>query len=315
MITKTRSYNDDKRLGIALGVILGAVTLGLLALIFFLMHRRRKRTGTYLRHQPTPDDEEIASWRSPPGTAVPSMALARNYQSIGPSAPHVAALLPIHTRSSSSSGHAPAENSYGGSRSPAYAPMQATSGPIADHYYDGSSPERVPLQSDQEDIAGAAHAPLATTNRWRPDRPPTPLMHGMMGGPVSPASPTDHDYARYQRAPLTSAYGNNPFSSPEDHEADARQHSPFGGVGGSYEHGGLYDDIPQPPARSPERRNSPQYHYVTPPEASGFDFDLANQGLPHSSRFSQGLRWCDSHEPGQIDHNSSQTRRQEICWG
>ncbi|KAH0145975.1 hypothetical protein KCU67_g12420, partial [Aureobasidium melanogenum] len=55
----------DKRLGIILGVVLGSIAVAIAAFLIWLLHRRRKNTGSFFKRRPSsPSDNEVFSWRN-----------------------------------------------------------------------------------------------------------------------------------------------------------------------------------------------------------------------------------------------------------
>ncbi|KAI4767126.1 hypothetical protein E4T45_14421, partial [Aureobasidium sp. EXF-8846] len=57
--------SGDKKLGIILGVVLGSIALAVGVFLIWLLHRRRKNTGTFFKRRPSsPSDTEVSSWRN-----------------------------------------------------------------------------------------------------------------------------------------------------------------------------------------------------------------------------------------------------------
>jgi hypothetical protein len=99
-------------------------------------------------------------------------------------------------------------------------------------------------------------------------RPPTPFNPLMMMTTAAGAN----KHTDKQREYMQIQQHHNPFSSPEDEEAD---------------------DVVSPilPSRSPERRHSPQVHYPSWSEVSEFDFGNGRGKEHHSSSESGGDGW------------------------
>jgi len=262
----------DKRLGIALGVTLGLVAIGLLVFLLLCMRRRKRKTGTYQKYgKQLPDDSEIESWRTPESSNHQTRIWSDKQAPFEHTAPSMAMLS-------------------------APAPMAAAANLRHDSNGTGSSgstwhtPYSVPAELAAS--RSSEHLPLAAAAQQHEDynnagsrryRPATPLMHpAMMSGRSraelpqygdSPVSPITPHQAEYTSVPQSS----NPFWSPEDVEANRDYRRSGDGFYLVANDG--YVTLPPPPPRSPHRRNSPHIHYPSGTEISNFDFGLTSQQL------------------------------------
>ncbi|KAK4560342.1 hypothetical protein LTR86_005538 [Recurvomyces mirabilis] len=245
------SITSDQKLGIGIGVALGAVALILLALVGCCLHRRKKSTGIFFKRRGTPSitDSDIGAWRSPMQrhTSILSTARPNNWAErydrmpeppMSSLQPPPMAMHPAYARQYS--------NYSSSEDNPFFTPEEQS----LQHEMAGAAAAKElhaePAgQRDSYDSIAAAVAPCHSSDSIQPEpgmgnRPPTPFSPMMMM-----ANTRDHGTHPAERS--------NPFSSPEDDEAD---------------------DIVSPilPSRSPERRHSPMIHYPSWGEVSEFDF-------------------------------------------
>jgi len=256
----------DKRLGIGLGIAFGLVALAIFFAVIFLLRRRKQKTGTYLRHHPAPEESEVESWRGPKsswsthGSTHEARIWSDKYAPLDNASSHSA--VPDSPRPAM-----PAlMRSYRGDNDPEhnwqtspYAPAELAAARSSDH---------LPLNSNPTRYSGLSDTGTPRRSKSK-SRSATPLMQVMANtdGPVRSISPPPQQNRLSQHQPL------NPFMSPEDDEAD-------------HDH---YYEPPVPP-RSPQRRNSPQIHYPSEPEVSGFNFGLTDNQL-------RDLRHAGHNEP------------------
>jgi len=302
--TNSSSGTDksDKRLAIILGVVISLVAVFVLALAVWCVYRRRKQTGTFLKHQPLPDDGEIESWR---GINSRSNVWSEkdNYRPLNDAAATPAAVpLPMteprymHPAylGNQPSPHANSSSSDDSRNNPFYTPNESPAELAAVNAQ--RSMEHVPLHSEDIPLVNRQEDMSPT----RANRPPTPLLHEAMQSswvkahaptqqddtisPVNPQheamrsswvrshTPTQQDDTISPIIPQHdynhSHTPSNPFSSPDDYP-----YSPYNADQQYYQ--------PPVPVRSPERRHSPQIHYPSGPELSTFDFGLTNQQSQH----------------------------------
>ena len=238
-----KGQKGDKRLGIILGVVIGAIAVAVMGVIFWCLHRRRKNTGSFfMRNRRTPSIVSRDSWRpggrpgSPYGTttlvsAGPSKWDERsaNMSSVPHRKPPPMAMHPaIREHSSRSTSD----------DNPFYTPQeQLTTGYFKHPELDG---QEIHKEAELDHIEPAGRR---SSSSGRDDRPPTPFSPLMMMQTSGPNT----QQQRYD------SQRTNPFSSPEDDEAA---------------------DVISPilPTRSPERRYSPVVHYPSWSEVSDFDF-------------------------------------------
>jgi len=252
--------SSDKKLGIAIGVAVGAVALFVLGIVFCCLWRRKKATGAYLlrRRSPSPTDSDLECWRSPrqpemstlssgPSREWPSkhnsMSVQEHPAEMGLQPPMV--MHPAYMRHHSSQSIS--------EDNPFFTPQERS-----EHQYEMQHDLSQHPEVETAAAAAGASSHRHSSNSMRPEsRPPTPFSPMAMIGLSSSHAPQQH---------------SNPFTSLEDDEAD---------------------DVISPiiPARSPERRHSPIVHYPSWDEVSGFDF--AGHGRGRAS-----LREQSSNEDG-----------------
>lgn len=183
------ALTSDKKLGIGIGVAVGAVALIVLAIVLCCMRQRRKSTGSYFKRRATPSitDSEIGGWnsRQHPSDPQTGWQTEHNNRTLAPYAPPMA-MHPAYIRHHSS--QSTSENN------PFFTPEERSTAQLSHHELDGESrPHKVldmgdPYQRSSSSIQNS--------------RPPTPFSPMMMG-------------ATHQQQQAH----HNPFSSPEDDEA------------------------------------------------------------------------------------------------
>lgn len=233
----THGVRSDKKLGIIIGCVVGAVAFAVGGIVFCCLWRRKKATGRYFLRRATPSitDSDIDTWRSPlqPTASNLSSGPSREwedhekYNSASTqerAAPPPMAMHPAYVRHYSSQSTS--------DENPFYTPQERS-----EHHYEMEGDR---MHRNELDGAGevSSHRRSSSSVR-RVSRPPTPFSPMAMMG-LSSAPHHEHDQS-------------NPFGSPEDNEAD---------------------DVISPiiPARSSERRYSPMVHYPSWSEVSEFDF-------------------------------------------
>jgi hypothetical protein len=238
---KTVSNTDgndwgDKRLGIIIGAVVGAVCLILLTLIFCCLRRRKRDNGSFFLRRSTPSTRSNGSWM--PGSNRPDTYGNTTYVSAAPALdrePKYPQVSTIPRGNTPPVAMHPAFLHHESSRStsdenPFYTPDETSRTKLNMHEIDGQEVKYVEMEHDEP----------ANRRSLADDRPPTPFSPLMMLQQPGPS----HQPAIY----------TNPFSSPEDEEADDVV-SPI-----------------VPPTRNPERRYSPMVHYPSWDEVSAFSF-------------------------------------------
>ena len=229
---------SDKKLGIILGVVIGCVALLVMAVVFFCLWRRRRNSGSFFLSRRSPSSLSGGSWI--PGRRSPQPFGTTTYVSGGtpagqrePKLPQVSVMQrrntppmmmhpALHEQSSRSTSD---DNTF-------YTPRGSTTR-LNHHEIDGQEIQHATELDHHEPSQRRSSSSI------RDARPPTPFSPMMMQQPPLPVmKPRLHV---------------NPFSSPEDAEAD---------------------DVVSPiaPTRSPERRYSPMVHYPSWDEVSEFNF-------------------------------------------
>ena len=232
---KTNSKNQmgDKTLSIVIGVVVGCVALAIMGLIFFCLHRRRKRTGSFFLRRWTPSP---TGWRPPhddtehfgnvsyvtggvPYEQQPKLPQVTEMQRRGNTPP-----VNMHPAVLASSSRSTSDDN------PFFTPQERSTAQL--HEIDGQAIRHVEL--DHGDPSQRRSS--SSVGNSRPPTPFSPLMMQQMPGPSQ--RPQIHV---------------NPFASSEDREAE--------------------DVVsPIVPTRSPERRYSPVVHYPSWDEVSEFNF-------------------------------------------
>ncbi|KAK0886678.1 hypothetical protein LTR02_017924 [Friedmanniomyces endolithicus] len=259
----SQGMRSDEKLGVGIGVAVGAVALIVLGLIFCVLHKRRKASGTFFKRRPTPSvsDSDVEAWRSP-------MSRQTSTRSYGPSRDW----MQQYNRMS--------EAPVAGVQPP---PMAMHPAFVHQHSSRSTSEENpffTPSESPDYSMTGAgasASAAAAGAHHYRnTDTPstvstltPEPQQQPRSVTPFSPAMMSTswaqrmHDDPQHQN-PYHNQYHNEPLHLP------APNHNPFASPEDEHE----MDDIVSPiiPARSPERRHSPMVHYPSWSEVSSFDF-------------------------------------------
>lgn len=289
---KTNSgMHTDKRLGIGLGVGLGVVAIGLMIFLIWLLHRRRRRSGTFIKHRPaSPSDSEITSWRAQSSHSdFPEKYAAMT----APRAP----MPPVRTHPAMSRGWTddeirPIRNGNGdiSEENPFYTPYDNYAELAAENSRQPSLHELHGESSMQMLSDHRPTTPVAESAMGRPSTPFSPeLMRGGMMSPVSPISPADdtqqHGFWRNSEdhaKPHQPEDYANPYQ-PEDYERsqyDSQNSSSHHRSTSSNPFLSEEDDVvetpPSIPARS-SRRSLPIVHYPSGDELSTFDFGIESE--------------------------------------
>ena len=277
--------HSDKKLGIGLGVGLGLLCVAIAAFVVLcLRHKRKKHGGSgVFQRDPSVSDSEIGGWRTPmaetpmamgttntigavpPRKAVPSREWQTKYARMSANEAPPMTMHPAYMQQR----HSPAESSSISDDNPFYTPAErAEADAMLEHRE--MPAETLPAESSwvrnhSQRRSGSSSRPRDSSDfaYTESNRPPTPLMHHMMGGSKSPISPVQ----QHQR---------NPFYYPDDIHAEreaTRQALMRNNSEAEREHCEA-DDVLSPiiPARHPERRHSPMVHYPSWNEVSEFDF-------------------------------------------
>jgi len=232
--SSSKGLSSDEKLGIVVGVVIGTITLAVLGIVLFCLWRRPKRTGSLFLRRPSPSvaESDIGDWRTPQplvnGPARGSRDWVDSYNRLPEQPAPPMAMHPAYVRQHSSRSTS--------EENPFFTPQERSEAQLG-HY--------------DTDAAGAFHKEIdnsdssyrSSGSAQRTSRPLTPFAPTMMTGAGLHQPQRDH----------------NPFSSPDDDEAD---------------------DIVSPiiPTRSPERRHSPMVHYPSWNEVSEFDFSGEGRG-------------------------------------
>ncbi|KAK5137345.1 hypothetical protein LTR08_008922 [Meristemomyces frigidus] len=238
--------SSDKKLGIIIGVVVGAIAVAVLGVVFCCLWRRKRRSGAYFQRRGTPSisDSEVDAWRSPEQTHRSTAAFNPSHGSTekfnqGPVmqerlAPPPMAMHPAYVRQYSSQSSA--------EDNPFFTPQERS-----EHSYEMEAEPVRPAElgtgqqghHTERGMGEAVSNRRSSSSVRRHSRPTTPFSPVGMRGLAS-AAPPQHLHG-------------NPFTSLEDDEAD---------------------DVISPiiPVRSPERRHSPMVHYPSWNEISEFDF-------------------------------------------
>jgi len=271
--------SGDKKLGIILGVVLGLIAVAIAGFLIWLLHRRRKNTGTFFKRRPSsPSDTEVSSWRNngegekygnsdAPPLLEPQMAAHGGYA----------------TRTWTSDDD-DQHLGYRGYR-------------LDEHH----GPAELSAERSEN---GSFHRTTTLEDRYsvdRQDRPPTPFspesFSAMAASPVSPIEQEPQrrrssgfwpprgssegyrnlDPSHVTRQPSLAAiagsvaqdyphpYYQNPFASHEDYDQDGYMY-PY-----QQDQGPLTPDIP---SRSPRRQSTPVVYYPSHDELGKFNFGV-----------------------------------------
>ncbi|KAK0890665.1 hypothetical protein LTR02_014559 [Friedmanniomyces endolithicus] len=264
----SQGMRSDEKVGVGIGVAVGAVALIVLGLIFCVLHKRRKASGTFFKRRATPSvtDSDVEAWRPISGLDAAVQPHVRSSSRGPPPA--------------SANGHAPslrptAHQPFDIRREPFFTPSESP-----DYSMTGAGSGAAVLGAhNYRNTDTPSHASTDSSRTPEPQQPRS----------VTPFSPTMmstswaqrmHDDPQHQN-PYHNQYHNdeplhlpppnhNPFASPEDEDE--------------------MTDIVSPiiPARSPERRHSPMVHYPSWSEVSSFDF--AGEGARGVGRDSRASR-------------------------
>ena len=260
----------DKKLGIILGVVIGCVAFAIMGVLFCCLWRRRKNTGSFFMNRRTPSALSRTfsgdSWRPRGANQRPDMGTV-SYVS-GPLSPwdekHARmAVMPQRKQPTMNTHPAYLTNHSSGSTSednPFFTPQERSNAQLGHHELDAGHHHELEAGQIHQDQAELEHDEPSSRSRSsssiRQSRPPTPfspMAMLSMAGPSHP--PQSHHQPFYQHQ------NHNPFSSPEDEEAD---------------------DVISPilPAKNPERRHSPMVHYPSWDEVNEFDFSGGGRRQP-----------------------------------
>ncbi|KAK5168034.1 uncharacterized protein LTR77_006602 [Saxophila tyrrhenica] len=261
---------DDKRLAIIIGVVIGVVVLIVLGTVFCCLHRRKKDNGSFFLRRSTPSVRSNGSWM--PGSQRPDTYGHTAYVSAGKQGPDTfgntayvsPAMSSPHQRkypqmSTIERGTTPPVDAH-----PAYLHHESSRSTSDENPFytpeERSQSALNPQELDSQAIAQIDHADPAnrqSSDSMRQSRPPTPFSPLMMMQSGPAARPQVHQ---------------NPFSSPEDEEADDVV-SPI-----------------VPPTRNPERRYSPMVHYPSWDEVSAFSFSGSERDARQQEEGGDGWR-------------------------
>ncbi|TKA58225.1 hypothetical protein B0A55_12451 [Friedmanniomyces simplex] len=258
----SHGLRSDEKLGVGIGVAVGAVALIVLGLVFCLLHKRRKVSGAFFKRRPTPSvtDSDVEAWRSPMSRQAstlsygPSREWMQQYNRMSerPSEGHLQpppmAMHPAFVRQHSSRSTS--------EENPFFTPHESPDHSETTGAGTVSSASYRELNNDTP-----SHRSSDSTREPPQPRSVTPFSPAMMMSTSWAQRMHGHDDQPNQQPQ------HNPFSSPEDDEMD---------------------DIVSPiiPARSPERRHSPMVHYPSWSEVSEFDFAGEGRAGGRASRAS-----------------------------
>lgn len=282
---ESKGQPRDRKLGIALGVSFGVLSLGLVFLALFCVHRRRKQhSGTGIfpnrRRVGSPTDSEIGEWRSRhphmglvttitspmsqtqnraprewverynrlSGHPTPPVYMhpAFTHQASGSAGISSSETNPFFTPANRSTEHADYQNE-AAEYHPGYPQSGFTAATVP------YTPYRPVARRSQ-----SSHRRSSTSSGLRDERnsrPPTPFSPMMMLQASSPAK-------------------QNPFTSAQDNDADDDAAERQRVTRAEQETHEENDEVSpmQPPSKSPARRSSPLIHYPSWSEVSEFDF-------------------------------------------
>ena len=234
---KPQDSMSDKTLAIVLGVVISLVAVLVMAIVFCCLWRRRKRTGSFFMSRRSPSVASSRGWVPP--RSNPNEYGTTTYVTGGGSShlntkqPLVSTMPRGNTPDMSMHPALHGQNSRSTSdENPFYTPEERSMMHPSHHEIDGQEIQHAELDHHEP-------SQRRSSSSFRHSRPPTPFSPMMMQQMPGPT----------QRPQLHV----NPFSSPEDAEAD--------------------DTVsPIVPTKSPERRYSPMVHYPSLDEVSQFSF-------------------------------------------
>lgn len=280
-------FPRDRKLGIALGVVFGVLTLAVMAFALFCVHRRQKRhggTGIFPNRKRTgsPTDSEIGEWRARHphmGLVAPVVAPMTQREDRPPRewVDHYNRLSnqftpPVHMHPAFSHQHTGSAGT-SSETNPFFTPNDRAV-QHADRYNDDSEyhpgyPQSGPRATVTEYIpynpaprrSQSSHRRSSSSSPDR-NRPPTPFSPMLMMQTSSP--------------PQRTLNQNNPFSTTtDDHSEDIAQRQRLTQHDYDEYNASEENDVVspiQPPSKSPARRYSPLVHYPSWSEISEFDF-------------------------------------------
>jgi hypothetical protein len=284
---------SDKKVGVAVGVAVGAVALIVLAVVLCCLHRRKRATGAWFQRRPTPSvtDSDLESWRPSPRQQAPMMSmipapsvwndkydsLARGPGAEGPEPggafgilrPPPAAVHPAFARQ---------QSNYSSSEDNPFFTPEERSQQYESAEEGGTTPRNEMAAFGVLDSGSGRNSTDTLRQTSRPPTPFSPFM--MMAGGAGPR----HDQAEH-----------NPFVSPEDDDYEEER------------------DLVSPiiPTRSPERRHSPMIHYPSWNEISEFDF--TGDGQPRAVRAQQSYQSYEGSDDGWRPARDSVQGRYELA--
>ncbi|KAF2722840.1 hypothetical protein K431DRAFT_283666 [Polychaeton citri CBS 116435] len=302
-----RSDEGDRNLGIILGVVLGAISLGLLVTLIWCLRRRRQHRGLQERQQPSPSQTEIASeWRRET-TGTPQMWLdlynRQVWQHTPPVSKHPAFIhslaqprtpaersdpflssqervdAPLAGRAHSSSREmvaAPAELDATPSAAPSTAMLQHSRSPYTRDLTNSSGSSSVPFYTPDESVEPQYRvAPLDFLSPAESAQQSMPFLeHHEPTKPAAPVFPMPYNQSRQLI--------NNDLDPPSHSRySPYRDSNPFM----SQEENDTSTDAISPilPVRNPKRGSAPKIHYPSWKEVSGFNF--MSEGDPDGNSF------------------------------
>lgn len=189
---QTAAQRNDKRLGIILGVVIGSVAIAVMAVLFWCLARRRRRTGSFFMRRSTLSASSTRSRRLGAFGASPYVSGGSsrrpNMSEMRQNEPALLRPAVLHHHSSRSTSE----------DNPFYTPLERRSGLLDQHELEGRRVEQSELDHNEP-----AHR--RSSSSVRDARPPTPFSPAMMQ--------RTRDRSQQQQP-------QNPFSSAEDPEGN-----------------------------------------------------------------------------------------------